>query len=112
MAEALAFPAGGSAPAAGLDVRLLVDGGTYDLRRIVAAPSGSNGPGRYAGDAAVCVLSGSVEFTVDGRVHRLGPRDALWVPAGASRGFTAGPEGAELLAVHLPAGHARGGGAA
>lgn len=103
--EAVRFAAGGFRGQDGVDARCLVDGGVYDLRRVVAAPGAAHGPGSYAGDACVCVLAGSVTFTVGGRPYELRERDVLWVPAGALRQFTAGPAGAEILAAHLPKGN-------
>ncbi len=92
-------------PAPGM--RTLVRTGSYDIRRVSAGPGQAHGPGRHEGDACVLLLAGTVEFAVDGRAHRLAAGDLLWVPARALRGFVAGPEGAVLLAIHLPAG--RGG---
>jgi quercetin dioxygenase-like cupin family protein len=102
--EAMRFAGDGAGATEGVDARLLVDRGVYDVRRVAAAPNAAHGPGRYAGDACVCVLAGSVTFTVEGRAYQLRQRDVLWVPAGVLRAFAAGPEGAELLAVHLPRG--------
>jgi quercetin dioxygenase-like cupin family protein len=98
------FAGGGTRPAPGLDVRLLVDGGAYDVHRILASAGERHGPARHGGDACVCVLAGSVDFEVDGEGHQLSPGDVLWVPAGSLRAFAAGPAGAELLAIHLPRG--------
>ncbi|HVB10322.1 MAG TPA: cupin domain-containing protein [Bacillota bacterium] len=100
--EATRFSGGGPRPETGLDIKMLVDGGAYDVRRVLAAPGERHGPGRHGGDACVCVLAGSVRFEVGGAGHELGPGDILWVPADVLRGFEAGPAGAELLAVHLP----------
>lgn len=101
---AMRFPLGIPATDSVVDVTTLVDGGVYDIRRVAVGPHRSHGPGRHHGDACVCVVQGSVEFTVDGRAHALTAGDLLWVPADASRGFAAGGDGAALLAIHLPRG--------
>jgi mannose-6-phosphate isomerase-like protein (cupin superfamily) len=48
------------------------------------------------------VLSGRARVKVDDEVVELMPMDAVRVPAGAMRGFEAGPEGAEILAFGAP----------
>jgi mannose-6-phosphate isomerase-like protein (cupin superfamily) len=50
------------------------------------------------------VLSGSVEVKVDGEIKELGPWDAIRVHKDTPRGFRAGPEGVELLAIGAPGG--------
>lgn len=45
------------------------------------------------------VLSGGGRIRLDDRILELAPRDAVRVPAAAVRGFEAGPDGLELLAV-------------
>jgi mannose-6-phosphate isomerase-like protein (cupin superfamily) len=50
------------------------------------------------------VLSGSVEVKVDGEIKELGPWDAIRVHRDTPRGFRAGPEGVELLAIGAPGG--------
>ena len=108
MAHAIRFADREGLPAAGLQARTLIDGGLYDVRRVLAGPGEVHGPARFGGDACVCVLEGSVRFEVDGSIHDLGPRDVLWVPAGSLRRFVAGDGGVALLAVHLPASRATG----
>lgn len=90
----------GSAPGP----RMLVDGGVYDIRRLAVGPGGSHGPGRHHGDAVVYISRGLVTFEVNRQIFPLEAGDVLWVPAGAQRGFVAGPAGALLLAIHLPRG--------
>jgi len=101
---AMWFSLRGLATDPGTNMRTLVDGGGYDIRRVAVGPRQSHGPERHDGDACVLVLEGAVEFTVDGRAHAVAAGDLLWVPADASRGFVAGDDGAVLLAVHLPRG--------
>jgi mannose-6-phosphate isomerase-like protein (cupin superfamily) len=48
------------------------------------------------------VLSGSLRAKLGDEVVELGPFDAVRVPKNTMRGFEAGPEGAELLAVGAP----------
>jgi mannose-6-phosphate isomerase-like protein (cupin superfamily) len=50
------------------------------------------------------VLSGSVEVKLDGEITELGPWDAIRVHKDTPRGFRAGPEGVELLAIGCPGG--------
>jgi uncharacterized cupin superfamily protein len=49
------------------------------------------------------VLRGSVRAKLDDEVVGLRVWDALRVPAGTMRGFEAGPDGVELLAIGAPA---------
>jgi mannose-6-phosphate isomerase-like protein (cupin superfamily) len=48
------------------------------------------------------VLSGSARVKLDDEVVELGPMDAVRVPVSTTRGFEAGPEGAEILAFGAP----------
>ncbi|HEY1597830.1 MAG TPA: cupin domain-containing protein [Thermoleophilaceae bacterium] len=48
------------------------------------------------------VLTGSARIKVGDEVVELGEWDALRVPADVTRGFEAGPEGAEILAFGAP----------
>ncbi len=96
------FGVRGDMAESGSGIQHLVEAASCDIRRVVAGPHQSHGPGRHEGDAFVLVLEGDVAFTVDGRRHVLNAWDLLWVPAGAARGFVAGDQGAALLAVHLP----------
>jgi uncharacterized cupin superfamily protein len=48
------------------------------------------------------LLSGSLRVKLDDEVVELKPLDAVRVPKDTMRGFEAGPEGAELLAIGAP----------
>ena len=48
------------------------------------------------------VISGSLRAKVEDEVVELGPFDALRVHKDTTRGFEAGPEGAELIAIGAP----------
>ncbi|HEV2875076.1 MAG TPA: cupin domain-containing protein [Thermoleophilaceae bacterium] len=48
------------------------------------------------------VLSGSARVKLDDEVLELKPMDALRIPVSTTRGFEAGPEGAEILAFGAP----------
>jgi uncharacterized cupin superfamily protein len=48
------------------------------------------------------VLSGTARVKVEDEVLELGPMDAIRLPVGATRGFEAGPDGAEILAFGAP----------
>jgi mannose-6-phosphate isomerase-like protein (cupin superfamily) len=48
------------------------------------------------------LISGSVRVKLEDEVVELQPFDALRVPKDTTRGFEAGPEGAELIAVGAP----------
>lgn len=48
------------------------------------------------------MISGSLRAKVEGEVVELGPFDALRVHKDPTRGFEAGPEGAELIAIGAP----------
>jgi mannose-6-phosphate isomerase-like protein (cupin superfamily) len=50
------------------------------------------------------VLSGNVRVKVGDEIHELGPLDAIRVHKDTARGFEAGPEGVELLAIGAPGG--------
>jgi mannose-6-phosphate isomerase-like protein (cupin superfamily) len=50
------------------------------------------------------VLSGSVRVKVGDEIMELGPWDAIRVSKETPRGFEAGPEGAELIAIGAPGG--------
>ena len=54
-------------------------------------------------DEVVYILSGTVEFTVDGKMQTLGPGKAMYVPRGECYGYkvTEGPN--EVVAVFTPA---------
>lgn len=54
-----------------------------------------------AGDSFMLVLAGLLHLVVDGQVYDLNAGDLAWIPKGAVRGFTAGPEGATMVAAHL-----------
>jgi mannose-6-phosphate isomerase-like protein (cupin superfamily) len=48
------------------------------------------------------VLSGSARVKLDEEILELSPMDAVRVPVATTRGFEAGPEGAEILAFGAP----------
>jgi mannose-6-phosphate isomerase-like protein (cupin superfamily) len=50
------------------------------------------------------VVSGSMRTKVDDEVVELGPWDAIRVAKETMRGFEAGPEGVELIAIGVPGG--------
>ena len=50
------------------------------------------------------VLSGSVRVKLGDEVKELGPWDAIRVSKETARGFEAGPEGVELIAIGAPGG--------
>ena len=50
------------------------------------------------------VISGSLLVKVEDEVHELGPWDAIRVSKETMRGFEAGPDGAELIAIGAPGG--------
>jgi len=50
------------------------------------------------------VLKGTVEVKVPDGIHELGPWDAIRVAKDTPRGFRAGPEGVEMIAVGCPGG--------
>jgi mannose-6-phosphate isomerase-like protein (cupin superfamily) len=50
------------------------------------------------------VLGGSVRVKVGDEIHELGPLDAIRVQKDTPRGFEAGPDGVELLAIGAPGG--------
>lgn len=55
----------------------------------------------HAGDSFMLVTVGLLNLTVDGETFPLGPGQVAFIPQGAVRGFTAGPEGATFFAAHL-----------
>jgi mannose-6-phosphate isomerase-like protein (cupin superfamily) len=50
------------------------------------------------------VISGSLRMKVGDKVEELGPWDAIRLSKETARGFEAGPEGAEVLAIGTPGG--------
>ena len=50
------------------------------------------------------VLKGTVEVKVPDGIHELGPWDAIRVAKDTPRGFRAGPEGVEMIAIGAPGG--------
>ena len=50
------------------------------------------------------VLKGTVEVKVPDGIHELGPWDAIRVAKDTPRGFKAGPEGVEMIAIGAPGG--------
>jgi mannose-6-phosphate isomerase-like protein (cupin superfamily) len=50
------------------------------------------------------VLSGSVEVKLGDEIKRMGPFDAIRVRKDTPRGFRAGPEGVEMIAIGCPGG--------
>jgi mannose-6-phosphate isomerase-like protein (cupin superfamily) len=48
------------------------------------------------------LLSGSARMKLDDDIVELGPLDVLRVPPSVTRGFEAGPEGAEIVAFGAP----------
>jgi quercetin dioxygenase-like cupin family protein len=50
------------------------------------------------------VVNGSARVNLDGDVHELKPWDAVRVHKDTMRGFEAGPDGVELIAVGAPGG--------
>lgn len=54
-----------------------------------------------AGDSFMLVLSGLLNLVVDGQTYPLEAGALAVIPKGATRGFTAGPDGATFFATHL-----------
>ena len=50
------------------------------------------------------VLDGTVEVKVPDGIHELGPWDAIRVAHDTPRGFRAGPDGVEMIAIGCPGG--------
>jgi quercetin dioxygenase-like cupin family protein len=57
---------------------------------------------RHEQEQVTIVQSGTVEMTVDGAVHALEPGGWSIVPPEVEHGITAGPAGAEILAIIVP----------
>ncbi|MFZ5826071.1 MAG: cupin domain-containing protein [Bacillota bacterium] len=74
----------------------------HDFNWVRLDPGFVKEPAVYpAGDAFMFVVEGHLRVTVDGQVHNLERGDLVIVPKGATRGFSAGPEGAVFMAAHL-----------
>jgi quercetin dioxygenase-like cupin family protein len=58
-------------------------------------------------DESFLVLSGEIDFHVDGDVVRAGPNDALHIPRGTPHAFQVASPTARLLILGTPAGHER-----
>lgn len=54
-----------------------------------------------ASDSFMMVLQGLLHLVVDGQSYDLRAGELAWIPRGAVRGFTTGPDGAVMLAAHL-----------
>ena len=53
-------------------------------------------------EEAYVVVNGSVRVKLDDEVHELKQWDVVRVPKGIPRGFEAGPEGVEIIAIGAP----------
>ena len=74
----------------------------HDFNFVQAEPGLFKEPHPYgAGDTFMLVLKGSMELLVDGSAYRLSEGQVAFIPKGAVRGFTAGPEGFTMFAAHL-----------
>jgi quercetin dioxygenase-like cupin family protein len=58
-------------------------------------------------DQVIVLTEGSLSVAIGEQLHRLGPTDALVVPAGVARQVTAGPQGAVGIVASLPGATAR-----
>lgn len=80
----------------------LFDSGPNDVNLVRVDPGTFTPPHAYtAGDAFMLVLSGELCLHVDGHIYCLTGSHIAFIPRGARRGFTAGPEGCTFVAAHL-----------
>jgi quercetin dioxygenase-like cupin family protein len=85
-----------------LNRETLYQGDSHDFNCVQAKPGFRMEPHPYtAGDAFMLVLAGAMDLIVDGQTFTLQPGQLAVIPKGATRGFTAGPEGFTMLAAHL-----------
>ncbi|HWI62297.1 MAG TPA: cupin domain-containing protein [Symbiobacteriaceae bacterium] len=74
----------------------------HDFNHVQTAPGFHKEPHAYgAGDAIMLILTGSMELVVDGEPIPLKAGQMAVIPKGATRGFTSGPEGMTMIAMHL-----------
>lgn len=84
------------------DRELLYQGGHHDFNLIEAKPGFHKMPHPFeAGDSFMLVLKGSMDLIVDDKTYPLAAGQVAFIPKGATRGFTAGPEGFTMFAAHL-----------
>jgi|SRR5579862_619441 len=79
----------------GLDV----EGGGFSYQRMAPNYALPFGHRHTSHEEVYLVLSGSGRAKLDGEVHELKQWDALRVGPSVTRGFAAGPDGMELLAI-------------
>lgn len=84
------------------DRELIYQGDSHDFNLIRANAGFHKMPHPYAaGDSFMLVLKGSMELIVEEKTYTLSAGQVAFIPKGASRGFTAGPEGFTMFAAHL-----------
>lgn len=74
----------------------------HDFNVVQLGPGFYKDPHPYnAGDSFMLILSGQMDLIVDGKTYPLTAGSLAFIPKGAVRGFTAGPEGFTMFAGHL-----------
>jgi mannose-6-phosphate isomerase-like protein (cupin superfamily) len=87
------------------DREMLYQGNHHDFNLIKAHAGFHKMPHPFhAGDSFMLVLKGSMELIVDDATYTLSEGQVAFIPKGASRGFTAGPDGFTMFAAHLKEG--------
>ena len=76
-----------------------IEGGGFSYQRLAPNVAGSTGHRHQTQEEVYVVVAGSGRVKLDGEVRELRQWDALRVPGPVARGFEAGPDGLELLAI-------------
>lgn len=76
-----------------------LEGGGFSYQRLATNFQVSTGHRHRAQEEAYVVLAGSGRVKLDDEVRDLRQWDVVRVPAAVARGFEAGPDGLELLAI-------------
>ena len=76
-----------------------LEGGGFSYQRLAPEFRAPTGHRHRSQEEVYVVLSGSGRVKLDGEVRELRQWDVVRVPAPVARGFEAGPEGLELLAI-------------
>lgn len=76
-----------------------LEGGGFSYQRLAPNVAGSTGHRHRVQEEVYVVVAGSGRVKLEDEVRELRQWDALRVPGPVARGFSAGPDGLELLAI-------------
>jgi len=110
MSEVAVVPAGSarSLEVLGVDVRFLCTGaqtgGAWSLMENIVPPGAGPPPHHHAWAEAYYIVSGAIDFTIEGQSRRVSAGDFIYAPGGTVHGFSgASEEPARMLIFDAPA---------